>query len=383
MRVQGAYLSDRFQEDPHIMGQLREGKAVLLDVSQPQYRERQPRSYLHQAILIPICLHGDLIGMMTLYPTDPHHNYPAEEITLAEAVGKLAALVIERERLLYEREEARASSLAARETTQRMDDFIGIVSHELKTPLTSLRGNFQLAKRQLKGIPPGEVDPEGLASQAITAAQKSLDRAERQVTAQNRLVNDLIDVTRIRMDKLDLKITQCDLQQLVLEVIEDQRRLTTTRTIYFNGSEVEAQVQADSQRVGQVVNNYLSNALKYSDDNTPVEVHIELQESVVQVSVRDEGPGLSPEVQQHIWDRFYRVPGVEVKSGAGVGLGLGLHICRTIIERQGGTVGVHSVQGQGSTFWFTLPVVQGASNDLREECQNNSTSTSTAYSNHS
>lgn len=114
-------------------------------------------------------------------------------------------------------------------------------------------------------------------------------------------------------------------------------------------------VVADPERLRQVMNNYLSNALKYSEADKPVEVRLEVTSDEVHVSVHDAGPGLSKHEQEHIWERFYRVPGMEVKSGSGVGLGLGLHISRTIVERLGGNVGVQSIPGSGSTFWFTLP----------------------------
>lgn len=93
-----------------------------------------------------------------------------------------------------------------------------------------------------------------------------------------------------------------------------------------------------------------------SEADCPVEVRLEVLACEARVSVRDEGIGLSREQQEHIWELFYRVPGVEVQSGSGVGLGLGLHICQTIIEEQGDRVGVESSPGVGSTFWFTLPL---------------------------
>ena len=107
-----------------------------------------------------------------------------------------------------------------------------------------------------------------------------------------------------------------------------------------------------------MIDNYLSNALKYSEADKPVLVRVEQAEpGQARVLVRDQGPGLPLAQQQTIWERFYRVPGVEVKSGSGIGLGLGLHISRTIIEQLGGHVGIESEPGQGSTFWFTLPLI--------------------------
>jgi len=270
------------------------------------------------------------------------------------------AATLEINRDITERWLRDAKVQALSETTRQMDEFLGIASHELRTPLTAIKGNLQLAKRQLnRMLKQDGITKEEVAS-TITAVQGLLDRAERQATIQNRLVNDLIDVSRIHADRLELQVEPCDLTGIVREVVEDQRDTSPTRTILFESPTVEAPVQADIDRVGQVVNNYLSNALKYSEETHPVEVHIELEGSVVRVSVRDEGPGLPPGEQERIWDRFYRAEGVEVKSGSGVGLGLGLHICRTIIEQLGGQVGVESKEGVGSTFWFTLPLVQSS-----------------------
>jgi len=107
--------------------------------------------------------------------------------------------------------------------------------------------------------------------------------------------------------------------------------------------------------------NYLTNALKYSAEDRPVEIGIEMEDWVARVWVRDAGPGIPSEEQDRVWERFHRVPGIEVQSGSGIGLGLGLHISRTIIERHRGHVGVESTPGVGATFWFTLPLVGGAS----------------------
>jgi len=115
-------------------------------------------------------------------------------------------------------------------------------------------------------------------------------------------------------------------------------------------------VVADALRLGQVVTNYLTNALKYSSADRPVEVGLQVNDQQAWVEVRDEGPGIPAKEQEHIWERYHRVKGIEVQSGTGVGLGLGLPISRAIIEQQQGQVGVQSAPGQGSTFWFSLPL---------------------------
>ena len=129
------------------------------------------------------------------------------------------------------------------------------------------------------------------------------------------------------------------------------------RAIYLEMPEGETTpVSADPERIGQVLSNFLSNALKYSQEGRPVVVRLKKEENMVRVSVQDEGPGLTPSEQEQVWERFYQVEGIQRQRGSSVGLGLGLYICRAIIEQHQGQIGVESTKGEGSTFWFTLPL---------------------------
>ena len=273
-----------------------------------------------------------------------------------EAILEINRDITDRERLSQEREEARASELAAREAANRMDEFLGIVSHELKTPLTSISGNLQLARRRLTSIGNEATAGDNLLLRKLEEVQTILSRAERQVGLQNRLVSDLVDVSRISVERLELHVEAIELVALVRDVVEDQRAAAPSRSIAFATTVLAVMVRADGERIGQVVNNYVSNALKYSAQDRPVMIRVDVQADYARVSVRDEGPGLSPEQQERIWERFYRVPEISVQAGSGVGLGLGLHICQKIIEEHGGQVGVESARGQGAAFWFTLPL---------------------------
>ena len=255
--------------------------------------------------------------------------------------------------------EREAAELALHETTRLMDEFIGIAGHELRTPMTAIKGNVQLAKRQLsRAVKLPQAEQEEMMN-ILLSVDDLLDRAERQVRRQNRLVSDLMDVSRIHTGQMELRPEWCEVSALVREVVEEQVSLTPARTIDlelpFQGR-VPAMVDPD--RLRQVVSNYLSNALKYSEVDKKVLVSVEQINSQVRVSVSDKGPGLTPTQQQRIWERFYRAPGIEVKSGSGVGLGLGLHISQMIIEQLGGQVGIQSEPGKGSTFWFTLPIAE-------------------------
>jgi two-component system, sensor histidine kinase and response regulator len=257
----------------------------------------------------------------------------AQRLALEQHAATLEQTVQERTRELIEANRAK-------------DEFISIASHELNTPLTSMKLLTQMTRRQLErtGLPIG----------------KHMERMERAIVRMEQLINDLLDVSRIEAGKLTMRLESCHLQEICHQVVDEQAA-ATNRVITFTGPDAPVQVELDIDRIGQVITNLLSNALKYSPATAPVSLTLEQDAERAILCVRDEGSGIPAEALPHIFDRFYRVPGVEVQSGSGVGLGLGLHICREIVERHRGHIWAESAVGSGSAFYVSLPVV-GPSN---------------------
>jgi PAS domain S-box-containing protein len=283
----------------------------------------------------------------------------SRQVLMRDAQGAPTAVleinrdVTEREHLLQQQAEAEAQLLALAETNRRMDEFLGIASHELRTPLTSISMSVQTAERQLRQVLANTLPDE--TGDRLRRTHHLAERLIQQVQRMDRLVGDLLDVTRISAGKLEMRMEACDLGDLVRDVVEAQRVAWPQRQVTLALPSTAFPLIIDGDRIGQVVANYLTNALKYSPDDQPVAVHVIRQGKQMRVEVRDHGPGLSPDQQAHVFEQFYRVPGIAQQSGSGTGLGLGLYICQTIITRHGGQVGVQSHLGQGSTFWFTLP----------------------------
>jgi signal transduction histidine kinase len=350
----------RFNEvmNPALVQGLRAKEAVVLDMLQfPWNQSPNPYGIVH-VLLTPMYLDNVLIGLLSLDYGGTQHEYTTEEISLAQAVAQLVSLVLERERLLKKWTEAQAHTLALRAANEQMDDFLGIAGHELKTPLTTLKGSIQLAQHWIKHLPQNPEDWSENHIKKVQELDQFLFRAERMCKVLERIIADLLDVSRIRAGQLHLLRQPYDLVEIVQMVVEDQRQITPNRTIVVQKQTKPVLVTVDGDRIGQVITNYLSNALKYSPTNHPVTLNIELQASEVRVSVHDEGPGIKTSEQERIWDRFYRAKGIEVQTGSGIGLGLGLHICMNIIHQHGGLVGMESEPGNGSTFWFILPLPQ-------------------------
>ncbi|HYL43079.1 MAG TPA: PAS domain S-box protein [Ktedonobacteraceae bacterium] len=244
-----------------------------------------------------------------------------------------------------------------KEVERRKQEFLGMVSHELRTPLTAILGLIELVLMQI------ELRPRSLAPEAeglLCQIEKALKRASGQVEIETRLVEELLEVSRLEMHRFELSLQRENLVTIVQETVANQQLAACTHQIELAlPLDEEVPVMVDAGRIGQVLTNYLVNAFKYTPVDQVVCVRLEITGTVARVSVHDQGPGLTLEQQQRVWERFYQAtPGDQAGDG---GLGLGLAIAKSIIEQHHGQVGVESVPGLGSTFWFTVPLADGLS----------------------
>jgi PAS domain S-box-containing protein len=330
---------------------LRAGEVLLLDSAEVPGSAWPTQEGISSLLVAPMRIGEELVGILSL-DFGGEHAYSGDEFALAQAVAKLAALVVERARLVHERAEAQANAMALAEANRRMDEFMSIVSHELRTPITSIKANIQLAQRRMRKSVQSETYEAHILAPALEPLQEILDRAERQTGLLNRLVGDLLDVSRIQANRLELHITSFDLATIVHDAVLVQCQLEPERTISLVLPERPVPVVADPDRVGQVVTNLVTNALKYSPVDAEVNVRLTVEKSVARVVVRDRGEGIAEDQLDRIWGRFHRLHSHESAEG----LGLGLYISKSLIEQHGGSVGVESEVGKGSTFWFTLPL---------------------------
>ena len=228
---------------------------------------------------------------------------------------------------------------ARKELEQRKDDFISMASHELRNPLAALKLQTTLLHRRL-------------TKQDIQALTSVLSSMEGQINAISRLVEELLDVSKIQAGGLEYRQETVDLDVLLREITVTMQQIHPSHRILVHGA-VQAHLIGDRDRLGQVFTNLLSNAIKYSPDAEAVEVELGASPETVNIRIRDHGLGIPREQHEKIFERFYRATGPKQKAIPG--LGMGLYIVAEIVNQHGGTITVDSIVGKGSTFTMTLP----------------------------
>ncbi len=342
--------------DAGTLSRLRGGEVVQVAQTQPLL-QRMSTTNMREIMIAPLRVHEQFMGMFILHSNAKKYKYSLQEKkAVVEVVGTFIGSFIERERLSNERVAVQEKAPSLDTINQRTSDFLSLVGHELRTPLTAIKSNIWFATNLLTDALQQVREEEASLRSLVEDVRELLYRVDQLVGVQNGLVSELLDVSRIQVNKLDLQFQPHNLITLVLQVAESLAPTTSTDRLRVIAGEESISALVDGERIGQVLNNYLTNALTYSAPDRPVEISVRAQGQQARVSVCDAGPGLTREEQEHVWERFYRVPRVVAQANTRGGLGLGLYLCRMIIELHQGQVGVESIVGEGSTFWFTLPL---------------------------
>nr|WP_276899960.1 hybrid sensor histidine kinase/response regulator [Pedobacter kyonggii] len=228
-----------------------------------------------------------------------------------------------------------------KQAEHKKDEFISIASHELKTPLTSVKGYIQLLQRSLN-------------RDDKTMAQNHLEKASTQLEKLNELIVDLLDISKIESGKMKFNMKSFYADNMVNNAIEMLQQSNPDFKISKLGK-TDEMIFGDEMRLEQVVINFITNAIKYAPGTNQVNVTTNIKDEKLYLAVKDFGIGISKEQQHKIFDKFYRV---EDNSNRFNGLGIGLYICSEIINRHGGTIGVNSVPDEGSEFYFIIPTTE-------------------------
>ncbi len=297
-------------------------------------------------MIVPMLANGVALGVIQFVSTNSKRHYNETDVNFAKELAYRAAMAVDNARLYREAQEAIA---AQRELDQLKDRFLSIASHELRTPLTSIKGYAQLLQRN-------------------TASQPGNERSGRifgnivyQVNRMDKLISDMLDVSRIQSGQLDLNINPAaDLVELVRRVVEQQQVAVPQRVIRLESAVTSLPGSFDEGRLEQVLNNLISNALKYSPEDKPVTVRLTRIRrggagAQAQIEVQDEGYGISEADQSHIFEKFYRVREGNRPQNID-GLGLGLYITYEIVSRHSGQIWLESQPGVGTTFYLALPL---------------------------
>lgn len=307
-----------------------------------------------QLHITPLSYGNEQIIGFLCFGFEQEAELPQGNLALTTIAAKLILIMRGQELLQRELEQLSKSERHLIEAQQRVDEFISIANHEMREPLTILKVTLQRLEQLLQKALAQPMDPD--TASHFSGITRWLDRALLQVNVLSRLMNDLY-IARFRREMLTLFTQPTDLTALLARIVEEQHHLFPMRKFDLQLRTTEpVTAVVDPERITQVLINFISNAIKYAPDREPITIRLLRQKQKVRIEIQDRGPGIAPEDQEQIWERSYRVKGVKAHHKAGANLGMGLYICRLIIQQHHGSYGVESAPGQGSTFWFTLPL---------------------------
>lgn len=335
------------QGKPLLIGDVR----TILDRLHPLNRQLATATGAKSLLIVPLKIKDRVFGTLVVDRMQ-EHSLTEEDLELMMTVAHQVASALDNASAYQQIEELNVGLEAkVRERTAELEqadrlrsEFLSHVSHELKTPLTSIKGFLQNLLDGLTGP---------LNEKQRSYLTRMLDNSERLI----RMIEDLLDRTRIQSGRLDLTPTEVDLILCVTDAIEQMRPLAQAKrqTLEVIFPPADLWVWADRDRIFQVVTNLVQNAVKFTPEGGAVMVTVGRDgHKLAGISVRDTGPGIPPELAEKVFDPFFRIK--QARTGA-KGLGLGLSIVRTLVELHGGTIVIRDVQGQGADFYVTVPLL--------------------------
>lgn len=298
-----------------------------------------PAMQLASLLILPLRTRREVLGALVIAANTAERAMTEVNLPLAEMLAERASLAIENAKLYTEQVEARRK---VEDLSRLKDEFLSIASHELRTPVTSIKGYTQLAKTLIR-----END--------LGTSEEYLDIALDQIDRMSRLILELLDVSRIETGRLEIRREPIEWSSFVKEVVHRHHTAVNDSRFHLNVPDDAMIVSGDRDRLEQVLSNLIENAVKYSPDGSEVFVSVNHRDNEVVTSICDRGIGIPSDELSMVFERFHR--GRQVSSTNYGGLGLGLYITRQIVERHGGTIWVESKEGAGTTFYFSLPLV--------------------------
>jgi signal transduction histidine kinase len=319
----------------------------LSDVFYPEktrdiWRDLQQKVGIKTSLVFPLIIRGESIGAMIFSMTKNEDEINAYEKSVLAGFTDAVAVAIQNARLY---KQLNAANEKLKDLDKRKDEFLNVAAHELRAPLSAVKGYISMIVEGDAGKVPAKIKD---------FLDGALEGADREV----RLVNNLLNMSRIEEGRLVFQMNKVNLSQVAQTVFENFKLQAGEKKLDYKlelPDKIKDKVYVDNDRIHEVVSNFVSNAIKYTDKGSVRMVLTQADERAIRLEVIDTGYGMTAEEQQKLFTKFYRA---ESSAGKQLGTGLGLYITKLLIEKFGGRLGVESEKGKGSKFWFELPVVK-------------------------